>query len=192
MSSGSRASRSRIIASSPVAKASDRVPGDPRTTRGTVRGPSVTRLGSGGRLLRNALLMDPDQFPEADPGILRNRLDAPLILRGVLPGGFWRATERRSAERKRLSAFQGVIGVADLHQFAADLGQRQRGPADQTAMVGTVNDPSMTRPNRHTNSARLSQVCILTQVGVVPTGSDSVESLACTAELDMIGLSRLG
>jgi hypothetical protein len=62
----------------------------------------------------------------------------------------------------------------------------------QTAIVGTVNDPSMTRPNRQTNSARLSQVCILTQAGVVPTGSDSVESLACAAELDMIGLSRLG
>src|ERR1700758_2116405 len=40
----------------------------------------------------------------------------------------------------------------------------------QTARAGIVNEPSITRPNRHMNRPRLSHMCIRAYGGVVPSG----------------------
>ena len=77
---------------------------------------------AGDRLARLPLLVDAHEFAESDPVVLRHRLNAPLILRGVLALGALRRTERRVGDL----ALQGVVGVPDLQQLAADLGEAQR------------------------------------------------------------------
>ncbi|BBZ70907.1 hypothetical protein MPRS_20000 [Mycobacterium paraseoulense] len=62
----------------------------------------------------------------------------------------------------------------------------------QTAITGTVSDPSITNPNRQTNSPRLSHVCIRAQADVVPGGSGSAGATASTVDSDTIVLPRIG
>src|ERR1700739_3557667 len=80
-------------------------------------------------LAGHPFVVDPHQFSETQSRIVRHRLYAPGVLRGVLSRCFGRSAEWRPGDVIRELALQRVIGVPDFHQLAADLGERQRRPA---------------------------------------------------------------
>src|SRR6516225_4321474 len=91
------------------------------------RAPSRVRSRSVmlGFLPRNPLVVDPDQFAEAQPRVLRDGLDSPLVLgRGdTRPLGC--AVDRRTGERVGIPTLQRLVAVTHLHQLAADVAEAQ-------------------------------------------------------------------
>src|SRR4051794_17676837 len=74
------------------------------------------------RMTRLTGVVDSHQLPEPEPMILRHRLNAPFVLGGV----FGLSALGRPKHRIREFTFQGVVGVPDLEQLTADLGEAQR------------------------------------------------------------------
>ena len=134
--------------------------------------------GRAGRLASETLIVNPDQVSKTDAVVQGFRLNTPHVLRCVLAGRFGSATERRAAERVRLLGIPACRrssgpSISSLQMSVSD----SVGQPYQIAITGTVSEPSITRPKRQTNNARLSHLCIPAHVDVVPTGNAGLVAL---------------
>src|SRR6516165_11697548 len=73
----------------------------------------------------NPLVVDPDQLAEAQPRVLRDGLDSPLVLGRGDTRPLGRAVDRRTRERVGITTFQRLVVVTHLHQLAADVAEAQ-------------------------------------------------------------------